>query len=394
MLELSDRCNEACVHCYQVQGQKGEMTTAEVVRLLDELAEIGVLFLTLSGGEVTLRRDFLEIVEYARAKRFAVKIYTNALTMTSELAGELGRLAVQEVHVSLYSHRPEVHDAITRVPRSHERTVAGIEALRTAGVAVVVKTPLMPSNVRERSQYVRFVRDLDADFAFDPSGLFAREDGEAHSCPSGLTSEDLLGVLTDRSLTPPRPADVDKRPDDPVCGACRGSVHVEPNGEIRPCTQLHVPCGNVSEGVRTSLLEDPNVALLRDLTWDGLYGCRECDLRHYCSRCHAKALSEGGDAFGPYASGCREARLTYEATRGHAPRIALDPELPDRSDELGPYRLGPDGGYTVTEARQTARDVEMRRRHSWIASGGAKPSNLVPLRLGPRVVGRLDPGED
>ena len=76
MIEIADRCNEKCVHCYQVQGQKGEMTTEEIFGVLDELAEMGVLFLTISGGEATLRKDFLDIVAYARKKKFAVKLFT------------------------------------------------------------------------------------------------------------------------------------------------------------------------------------------------------------------------------------------------------------------------------------------------------------------------------
>ena len=52
MIEISDRCNEVCVHCYQEQGLKGEMSTEQVKRVMDELAELGVLVLTISGGEV------------------------------------------------------------------------------------------------------------------------------------------------------------------------------------------------------------------------------------------------------------------------------------------------------------------------------------------------------
>src|SRR4030095_7190721 len=68
MIEISDRCNEVCVHCYQIQGRKGEMSTEEIKTVLDELADMGVLFLTLSGGEPTLRKDFLDIVRHARER--------------------------------------------------------------------------------------------------------------------------------------------------------------------------------------------------------------------------------------------------------------------------------------------------------------------------------------
>ena len=78
MLEISDRCNEVCVHCYQVQGQKGEMSTEQLKALIDELAAMGVLMLTISGGEATLRSDFIELLEHARAKAFAVRLSSPA----------------------------------------------------------------------------------------------------------------------------------------------------------------------------------------------------------------------------------------------------------------------------------------------------------------------------
>ena len=79
-LDLTYRCNERCVHCYLDHDDHGEMTTAEIKHLLDEMAEAGVFILTLSGGEIFLRKDFFEILEYARRKlMFCVKLKTNAI---------------------------------------------------------------------------------------------------------------------------------------------------------------------------------------------------------------------------------------------------------------------------------------------------------------------------
>ena len=61
-LDVTYRCNERCVHCYLDHNDHGEMTTAEIKSVLDQLAEAGVFFLTFSGGEVFLRRDFFELL--------------------------------------------------------------------------------------------------------------------------------------------------------------------------------------------------------------------------------------------------------------------------------------------------------------------------------------------
>ena len=117
-LDLTYRCNERCVHCYLDHHDHGEMSLAEIKHLLDEMAEAGVLFLTLSGGEIFLRKDFFEILEYARALTFAVRLKTNAILVREREAERLRELGVENIQISIYSHRPEIHDAITLVPGS------------------------------------------------------------------------------------------------------------------------------------------------------------------------------------------------------------------------------------------------------------------------------------
>src|SRR3981081_2528392 len=110
-LDITYRCNERCVHCYLDHEDHGEMTTAEIKDILNQLSDAGVFFLTLSGGEVLMRRDFFEIVEHARRLLFNVKLKTNGVMIRESEARRLRELGVEQVQISVYSHRPEVHDA-------------------------------------------------------------------------------------------------------------------------------------------------------------------------------------------------------------------------------------------------------------------------------------------
>ena len=135
-LDLTYRCNERCVHCYLDHDDHGEMTTAEIKHLLDEMADAGVFILTLSGGEIFLRKDFFELLEHARRLMFCVKLKTNAVLIREREAARIRDLGVESVQISIYSHRPEVHDAITTDPglaatlgRCHPLSqVSGIES--------------------------------------------------------------------------------------------------------------------------------------------------------------------------------------------------------------------------------------------------------------------------
>lgn len=382
MIEIADRCNEVCVHCYQIQGQKGEMSTDEVKSVMDQLAEMGVLLLTISGGEPTLRHDFVELVEHARRRKFAVKIFTNGLTMTRELAERLAALAVQEVQISVYSHRAEVHDHVTGVPGSWDKTIAAVRNLREAGVAVVVKTPMMQLNASETDEYIDFAKSLGADYMMDPH-MDPREDGDRSPEALRIDPETFIRARHDprlggaREKKPVAPRD----PSGSVCGACSGNVHIEANGELRPCTQLTVPVGHaLRDGVREAYEENPDALAIRNLAWRDLHGCRDCALAASCGRCYANALSEVGDALGPYKTACARALLNWQIAHGRAPRV-LSPTEPDRQEGLGPFRETEPGVFAHATDVLTNEDVERRRAHGWItAVPSAPPAPLVQLR--------------
>lgn len=395
MIEIADRCNEVCVHCYQIQGQKGEMTTEELKSVIDQLADLGVVFLTITGGEPTLRHDFLEIVAHARKRKFAVKIFTNGLRVDREMAKKLAELAVQEVQISLYSHRAEVHDWVTRVPGSFDKTVAAARSLIDEGIAVVLKSPMMTFNAPEYDAWIDFVVGLGADYTMDPH-IDPREDGDRGTESFRVDDETYLRARRDARLGgEPEPASEppatppEKHLDKSLCGACSGNVHVEANGEIRPCTQMRVPLGNaLVEGVRATWDAAEESRFIRHLTWADIHGCRDCDLQPYCSRCYASAQVEGGDALGPYLAACHEARLQFQLRHGRVPEVR-ETGVASRDPRLGPYRQVGPGVFHPIEDVVTEADRAVGARFPWVRpaegaspapSGSASPGGLVQIR--------------
>ena len=145
-IDLTWRCNERCIHCYLDHDDADELNLSELRDLLDQMADAGTMFLTLSGGEIFLRRDIFAIVEHARLRGFDIKLKTNALLIGEKEAARIAELGVHQVQISVYSHMPQVHDAITKVPGSLEKTLRAVGLLRAQRVHVVIACVLMKPN--------------------------------------------------------------------------------------------------------------------------------------------------------------------------------------------------------------------------------------------------------
>src|SRR5687768_7453541 len=123
MLELTYRCNLDCVFCYNDLGARGEPLSLDRYRaLLDELAAMQVLHLTLTGGEPLAHPDFFAIGSHARERGFVVRVKSNGHALRGTLARRL-REEVDPfvVDLSLHGARAESHDRLTRVPGSFDR---------------------------------------------------------------------------------------------------------------------------------------------------------------------------------------------------------------------------------------------------------------------------------
>ena len=113
-MELTYRCNLSCVHCYVCRGNgKREMGFSGVKKAIDGLDAAGCLFLTLTGGEVFLRSDLHEILDYLDTKQFILQVFTNGTLIDGAAARRLSRYRIWNMGISVYSAKPEVHDSVT-----------------------------------------------------------------------------------------------------------------------------------------------------------------------------------------------------------------------------------------------------------------------------------------
>jgi len=319
-LDLTYRCNERCVHCYLDHDDRGEMNTSEIKDLLEQMAEAGVFFLTLSGGEVMMRRDFFEIVEHARRLSFCVKLKTNAVMIRQSEADRIQALAGEYVQMSIYSHRAEVHDAITRLPGSLKRSVAATRLLVERGIKIIFANVLMRDNFQDYPGVQALAAEVGAEFTIDPT-ITPMMDGNRSILNLNIERAQLQQVFRDASILGTSPQEFCALPGGPPavedaqrmlpCSAGHTFCYVSPYGDVYPCVQFPLPTGNV----RTSRFLDiwkhsPQMAEVRSITMNDLPICSTC--AHgggSCSRCPGLAYMEG-NMRGPSSQDCEKSYVS------------------------------------------------------------------------------------
>jgi radical SAM protein with 4Fe4S-binding SPASM domain len=310
--DVTYRCNERCVHCYLDHDDHGEMTTAEIKSVLDQLAEAGVFFLTFSGGEVFMRRDFFELLEHARRLLFNVKIKTNAVMIHEEEAQRIRSLGVDSIQISVYSHRPEVHDAITKLPHSFDRTMKAIRFLRDQGLRVTIANVLMTANLSDQYHLQKLAAEMGVHYTVDPT-ITPMMDGDTSVLSLRIPGEELAEVFRNPALVgnmeefcaPPK-APTEDDLEGYACSAAHAFCYISPYGDVFPCVQFPLPSGNVRKQKFLDIWNhSPQLNEVRSIQAKHLTVCSSCSHVGSCSRCPGLAYMEGSMR-GPSTADCEK----------------------------------------------------------------------------------------
>lgn len=159
-IELTERCNFSCIHCYinQPAGdqelQAREMTTDQVRAIIKQAAELGALTVHLSGGEPLLRSDLPEIYLFARRLGMGVQLFTNGSLITREIADLFARVPPREkIEISIYGMSPNSYAAVTGVWSAYKAVQHGIQLLLDRRVPFLIKGALLPPNEHEITEF-------------------------------------------------------------------------------------------------------------------------------------------------------------------------------------------------------------------------------------------------
>ncbi len=348
-MQVTDRCNYSCSHCYQEHKDDDEMSTIEIFDYLEQLAEMGILFISFMGGEFFMRRDADDILRKAHELGFAIKVLSTGHHITEKRADFLATLRPLHIDMSLYGSNAKVHEAVTLHQGSWERTYKAAKRLVERKITVLFKSPVMESNVDDLIALEKLAHELGAQYTFDPK-VTAIENGDTSTVALRMSQESLtrfyketMAEFIAEKLGGTH--DQEKRPlTHTPCRAGQVSCYINPRGEVWPCGSLPVPVGDLRKQSFRSIWErSESLDEIRNLRWATISECNVCPVRDYCNRCHGMALIEHGKMNGPSLEACRHAVMIRDSLRDQG-------LIPDTARQMPPTwgRVDLDGQHANT----------------------------------------------
>lgn len=355
IVELTQRCNHACLHCYNVWTSgseaepsaypRGELGTTEMLRLLTKaLDETRCRQVTLTGGEPLLRQDLPEILDLLRVRGVRTTVISNGRLLTEPTVIGLLERGAALFELPLLSHRRQVHDRLSGVPGAFDAVLgamAGLRLHRGPFVAVFVVTRLNLSDLQEtiKLAYAFGARGLMLN-RFNPGGRGRRHVREllptAEEMRQALEVAEAAAAELRFSIScsiPIQPCLVDTSAFPHLgfgfcsAGSDRAYYTLDPLGNLRPC--------NHSSTILGSLLDQS----FAELVASHRMGEFVCARPPFCELCSERVTCQGG---------CKaSAEVCYGSLTAEEPFLSLNHAVARRSGLAGSRAREPmdsDGG--------------------------------------------------
>jgi len=336
--ELTSRCNERCIHCYIPNEKKNsgkDLPIDKVLNLIDEFADMGGLHISLSGGEVLMHKDIEHILRQCLKRDLMISILSNLVLLNDNHINLLKEINPSLIQVSLYSMNSEIHDSITTIKGSFEKTKKAIEKLVAADIPVQISCPIMKANAKGYKNVLEYAHKLKVKAQTDFI-MMAQSDCNTSNLANRIslveTEELILEMLqfdneylnTTLQLEP-LTADLERLAKQPICGVGIDKLCIAENGEVNPCAGWQgLSLGNVyNKSLKDIFVNSEKIKELRKLTNSDFPKCMKCDARDFCAMCLVRNFNEnGGDMMKINEHFCNVAflnkRIVEDYFKGHS----------------------------------------------------------------------------
>jgi len=312
--EITYRCNIHCVHCYTdpfntPSAVRQELSFSEILRILDELAEAGILWLTLTGGEAIVHPQFRAIYKEAKARGFILTLLSNATTLTESVVDFLAEDPPFQLDVSVHGASRKIFEQVTQVAGSYDWFLRGVRRGLVKGLPIQVKTNALSLNRRELPQIKALVESLGLEFNLN-TPLYPRLNGDLSPTQYRLPASEIVelemgNVFGDPSSLATCAFSAASPADDRLfrCGCGTSSLTISPYGVLRACTFTTRP----EYDLKTLSVNEAFARLaqaIRRARYEGDSLCRSCPAHTMCDKNPVMAQHEAGSMEAPVPYFC------------------------------------------------------------------------------------------
>jgi radical SAM protein with 4Fe4S-binding SPASM domain len=299
-IELTERCNFSCIHCYNRPKDitcTKDLTLTQLKKLIDGLVEMECLFLVITGGEPLVHKDFRELWEYAYKQGLLITLFTNGLLIDDDLIEFFRKYPPYSVEVTMYGFSDKTYEKITGRKKIFDIVKRNIVKLKKEHFTLYVKAMVMNGNLEDIVKIYQWNKNRNIEFRYDThlSPTIAGDDktdlmisadeimGLAKSIDE--SNEDVNVVLEKASETV---RDYHTGDNLYSCGAGRASVYIDSTGGVHPCVYHRTGVGNLLERPLAEILKnDIKEAVSEKIVDKETLECRNCKDAFYCGWCPA-----------------------------------------------------------------------------------------------------------
>ena len=302
--DITSICNERCVHCYIPHKCKTKAIESKLFyRILEEGRKMNIIHVTLSGGEPLLHKDIIGFLRKCREFDLSVNVLSNLTLLNDEIISEMKKNSLLSVQTSLYSVDPVIHDSITKLKGSFEKTKNGILQLLSAGIPVQISCPIMKLNKDTFRDVIIWGRELNIAVAVEPV-IFASYDHTGSNLSNRLSLEELEDALEQefsegyaKILQEAAKEKESFTEESPICSVCRYSFCVSVEGNVFPCAgwQTNIIGDLKRQTVEEIWINSKKIKELRKIKRKEFVKCVSCKDKEYCTVCMMRNANENSE---------------------------------------------------------------------------------------------------
>ncbi len=314
VFELTPRCNLQCNMCYvrldddhaRMIGR--ELTNEEWLRIAEEAKAEGLLYLTLTGGEVFVRPHFRELYEALSRMGFLIQIFSNGYCVDESVMEWLKEKPPYCMRFTLYGVTDETYEAVCGCKEGFRHIDHAIDLMKEAGIPLYMVGLIVKENEKEARSMYEYAARKKVHFRHTVGVVKAvrgaTQDVEAHRLEfAEATEEEKRRVVKCERMIPKFSHPLE------MCGSYRKAFWLTWNGDLQLCSFMSAPKVSLLSESFSEGWKELQTALAR---LQSPRKCKTCTYEGFCRRCPGVLAAECGDPEAVTPSFCETARRMYE----------------------------------------------------------------------------------